>query len=323
MTKHLSVNRLARKLLDRLCKDPAFYRVEVTKTQGATVVDAGIDAKGGFEAGRLITEICMGGCGHAEIASRTYGSLELPTIFLRTDHPIIATLGSQYAGWQISEGNYFAIGSGPARALAQKPKEIFREIRYQDDFDKAIVVLETDKRPPPSLVRRFAEDCKIAAENLAIVLTPTTSIAGTTQISGRIIETGIHKLRRLGLDPNAILCAWGSAPISPAHPKFAQAMARTNDAILYGGIAHYVINHPDDKALERIVSKAPSKASKDYGKPFMQILKDAKMDFYKIDPNLFAPALLSVTSMKTGKVFKSGVLNVEALARSFGYVLGD
>ena len=323
MKRALSVNHLAYKLLDRMLGDPELYGVQIEKTTvGAILVDAGIGVKGGYEAGRLVTEICMGGCGKAEIACKTYGDLELPTIFVRSDHPVIATLGSQYAGWQISQDGYFAIGSGPARALALKPKEIYSEINYKDESDKAIIVLETDKPPPAKLIERFAKDCAISTEKLTIVLTPTSSIAGTTQISGRIIETGIHKLRKLGLDPNAILYAWGSAPIPPVHPKFAQAMARTNDAILYGGTAHYTLSHPDDEMLKGIVEKAPSKASKDYGKPFLQILEEAKMDFYKIDPHLFAPALLSVTNVKTGKVFRSGVLNVEALVRSFGYELG-
>lgn len=317
MTKAISVNHLAWKLLQGLCEDSALYGIKVTKASGATIVDAGIGAKGGFGAGRLITEICMGGCGHAEITCKTYGSLELPSIFIYTDHPVIATLGSQYAGWQISEDGYFAIGSGPARALAQIPREIYQEIGYRDDSDKAIVVLETDKHPTAKLIERFARDCGIPAENLAIILTPTTSIAGATQVAGRIVETGIHKLRKLGLDPNVILYAWGCAPIPPAHPKFAHAMARTNDAILYGGTTHYVVSHDNEKELRKIVDKAPSKASKDYGRPFIEILKEAKMDFYKIDPNLFAPAILTVSNIRTGATFGSGELNEAALARSF------
>jgi methenyltetrahydromethanopterin cyclohydrolase len=317
MKKALSVNRLAWKLLDKMLNDPELYGVQIEKTTvGATLVDAGIRAKGGYEAGRLITEICMGGCGKAEITCKTYGNLELPTIFVRSDHPVIATLGSQYAGWQISQDGYFAIGSGPARALALKPKEIYNEISYKDDSDKAIVVLETDKQPPAKLIERFAKDCDISAEKLAIVLTPTSSVAGATQISGRIVETGIHKLRELGLDPKAILHAWGCAPIPPLHPKFAQAMARTNDAILYGGTAYYTVNHPDDETLKRIVEKAPSKASEDYGKPFIEILKEAKMDFYKIDPNLFAPAELVISSVRTGKLFGAGRVNAQMLRKA-------
>jgi methenyltetrahydromethanopterin cyclohydrolase len=317
--KTLSVNRLGWKVLEKLCENADFYGVKVQKTDsGTTIVDAGVKAKGGLQAGRIITEICMGGCGKARITSRKYGQFELLSVFVHTDHPAIATLGSQYAGWQISEEGYFAIGSGPARALALKPEEIYREIGYRDDFNKAIVVLETEKFPPATLLKRLVSDCKIPHENLVVILTPTTSVAGAVQVSGRIVETGIHKLRKLGLNPNTILYAWGCAPIPPIHPKFADAMARANDAILYGGTAYYIVEYEDEEELQKIVKDAPSNASKDYGKPFIETFKETNYDFYKIDPNLFAPAVLIINNIKTGRVFKAGKINVETLAKSFG-----
>ena len=317
MKKDLSVNRLAWKLLESFLESPAFYGVKMSKADsGETIIDAGIDVAGGFEAGRLVTEICMGGCGKARITMRKYGDVEFPSIFVHTDHPIIATLGSQYAGWQISEQNYFAIGSGPARALALKPRDIYEEIGYEDDSDKGIVVLETDKTPPKKLLDRITKDCGISHDKLAVILTPTTSVAGATQVSGRIVETGIHKLRKVGLDPKTILYAWGVAPIAPVHPKFVKAMARTNDAILYGGIAYYGVKYDDEKKLESIVEKAPSNASEDYGRPFIEKFKEAKYDFYKIDPNLFAPAVVIINNMKTGKTFRAGQINSKILAES-------
>jgi len=324
----LSVNKLAWKLVEKLCRESDFYGVNVDKTDsGATIVDAGIKAKGGFQAGKVVTEVCMGGCGKAEIGHRSYGKLELPSVFIYSDHPIIATLGSQFAGWQIKEGEYFAIGSGPARALALKPKDIYDNIGYRDDFNKAVVVLETDQNPSANLVERFAHECKISPENIAIILTPTSSITGATQISGRIVETGIHKLTKLGLDPKSILYAWGSAPIAPIHPKFKQAMARTNDAILYGGTASYTISYEDDEKLENIVKQAPSTASKmmqearrlaEKNPRFLEIYKEAGFDFYKIDPNIFAPAIVVVNNIKTGKTFRAGSLDIDVMKGSLG-----
>lgn len=319
MEDSLSVNRLAWKLLEKLCENPEFYGVRIEEADGgATLIDAGIKAKGGFQAGKIITEICMGGCGKTRIGFRQYDELTLPTIFVYTDHPAIATLGSQFAGWNIKEGEYFAIGSGPARALALKPKEIYEKIGYRDASEKAIVVLETDKHPPETIIQRLAKDCKVEEENLAIILTPTASIAGATQVAGRIVETGVHKLTKLGLDPNMILYAWGCAPIPPTHPKFVKAMARTNDTILYGGITYYVVDCGNEEELAKTVAKAPSKASKDYGRPFLEIFKAAGYDFYKIDSNIFAPAVVIVNNVKTGSLLKHGEININALKESFG-----
>jgi len=320
LKKTLSVNLLAYKLVEKLLEDPEFYRVKVEKTDLSTIIiDAGINTKGGFQAGKIITEICMGGCAKAQITYKNYDELELPSIFVYTDLPVVATLGSQYAGWRIKEKDYFAIGSGPGRALALKPKEIYKEIEYKDDFDKAIILLETDKFPPKKLIERLAKDCRVSFDDLTIILTPTTSIAGATQVSGRIVETGIHKLRKLGLNPRVISHACGYAPIPPIHPKFVNAMARTNDAILYGGTAYYTVDYEDEEELRAIVEKAPSKASKNYGKPFIEIFKEAKYDFYKIDPNLFAPAVIVVNNLRTGNTFEMGEINVKALKTAFGF----
>jgi methenyltetrahydromethanopterin cyclohydrolase len=323
MKASLSVNRLAWKLVERLLEDPDYYQIGVERTDsGAAIIDAGIVAKGGFQAGKLITEICMGGCGKAELAIKNYGNFELLSILIHTDHPVIATLGSQYAGWQINEAGYFAIGSGPARALAQKPKDIYSEIGYKDNFEKAIVVLETSKKPPACVMERISKDCRVTPDKLVAILTPTTSLVGATQISGRIVETGIHKLRRLGLDPKAIQFAFGCAPIAPIHPRFPEAMARTNDAILYGGTSYYIVNYDDEKRLERIVTEAPPTVSKAYGKPFMQIFEEARHDFYKIDPDLFAPAELIVNNLRTGNTYSRGKINIEMLRTSFGLAGG-
>jgi len=144
----LSVNKRAYELVQELCASSADYCVSVGKTrQGVTVIDAGVKAKGGFDAGRTITEICMGGLGKARISSRAYGEFQLPTILVSTDHPALATLGSQFAGWQIKVGDFFAIGSGPARALAMKPRDLFDEIKYSDRADVAVLVLETSRKP--------------------------------------------------------------------------------------------------------------------------------------------------------------------------------
>lgn len=315
----LSVNRAALSLVRKLCAKAENYGVIVEETtSGSTLVDAGIKARGGFLAGKTITEICLGGYGKAQVIPVKYGDFALPSISVQTNHPAVATLGSQFAGWQIKADKYSAIGSGPARALSLKPKELYKKINYRDEADLAILVLETSKRPPDEVIQQISRQCKVTPQNLSLILVPTASVAGSTQVSGRIAETGLHKLTKLGLDPQVVKYAWGCAPIVPVHPRFDEAMGRTNDAILYAGTAHYTVNYEDDKELERLVRKTPSSASKGYGRPFLEVFKEAGYDFYKIDPGLFAPAVIVVDNMRTGKIHRAGDLNVEVLKRSLG-----
>lgn len=315
----LSVNRNAWSLAKKLCDQAEEFGVVVKETKlGATLIDAGIEAKGGFLAGKIITEICLGGYGKAKIFYKQYNDLELPSIFVYTDYPAVATLGSQFGGWQIKVGDYTAIASGPARALTLKPRELYERIQYSDKSDVAVLVLETTKEPPDEVIKQICDECKIKPDHLSVILVSTSTVAGSTQISGRIVETGMHKLTELGFDPKLITHACGYAPIAPVHPKFAQAMGRTNDAIMYAGIAYYTASCDDDEELRKLVEKAPSSASKGYGKPFIEIFKEAGYDFYKIDPGLFAPAVLVINNVKTGSTFKAGKIDVNVFKRSIG-----
>jgi methenyltetrahydromethanopterin cyclohydrolase len=88
---------------------------------------------------------------------------------------------------------------------------------------------------------------------------------------------------------------------------------------MYAGVAYYTTSYDDDERLRKLVDKAPSSASRSYGKPFFEIFKEAGYDFYKIDPGLFAPAVLIVNNAKTGSTFKAGRIDVEIFKRSIGF----
>ena len=321
MSIALSVNQMAWKIAQKFIDNSEFYGVAVSKsTAGAIIVDAGVNAPGGFQAGKKLTELCVGGAGKAQLGFKTYGNMVFPSITVTSDFPAIAMLGSQFAGWRIKEpdGN-IAIGSGPVRALALKPKDVFEEIGYRDVSDKAVITLESNVLPSDALIEKVTSASNVKAENLIVVVAPTASIAGLTQVAGRVVEVGIHKLKTLGLNPKVIRYAMGYAPIPPVGMDFEVAMARTNDAILYGGTVYLTADYDDESALQTMVNQTPSMASKDYGKPFLQIFREADKDFYKIDHGLFAPAVIMINNSKTGRTFKAGQINPKVLAQSLGF----
>ncbi len=320
MGKALSVNQMAWEKAQKLLDNPELYGVAVTKSSaGATIIDAGIKAPGGFQAGKKLTELCLGGAGKVDLGFKTYGDLTFPSVTVTSDHPAIAMLASQFAGWRIKDGDQIAIGSGPVRALALKPKDIYEELGYKDQSDKAVITLESNTLPSDALIEKVTTASGVTAPNLIAVVAPTSSAAGLTQVVGRVVEVGIHKLRTLGLNPKVIRHAMGYAPIPPVGPDFEVAMARTNDAILYGGTVYLTVDYDDEAALQKIVNDAPSMKSKDYGKPFLQIFRDADRDFYKIDHGLFAPALIIVNNAKTGRTFKAGQINPKVLSQALGF----
>jgi methenyltetrahydromethanopterin cyclohydrolase len=313
-----SVNIEAAKLVKNAISDPDLFGIIVQSTKDATIVDTGVKAPGGSLAGILVTEVCLGGLGRARLTHRRFGEECLPSVFVETWSPAVSTVGSQYAGWQIKTNDYFAMGSGPARAIALKPKTLYEKINYQDRSGEAVIVLESAKLPTESTIDYLCAECKVLPENLYVVVTPTSSLTGSIQIAGRVVETGVHKLMELGLDPISITFGCGYAPVPPVHPDPGRAMGRTNDAILYGGVTHYTVAHFDDELLQKIVSRAPSSGSKDYGRPFYEILREAKFDFYRIDPNLFAPAVVSVSNAKSGFTYTSGRVDETILKDALG-----
>ncbi|MDR0319033.1 MAG: methenyltetrahydromethanopterin cyclohydrolase [Nitrososphaerota archaeon] len=318
--KTFSVNQLAYKTAQKLLDNPELYGVAVSKsTTGATIIDAGVKAPGGFEAGKILTELCLGSAGKVDIGFKAYGEIDFPSVTVTTDFPAVACLGSQFAGWRIKEEDNIAIGSGPARAIALKPKEVYEEIDYTDSCDKAVIVLESNQLPTDILIEKVTKACNVAPENLIVAVAPTASIAGLTQVTGRVVEVGIHKLKTIGLDPKCIKYAIGYAPICPSGPDFEVAMARTNDAILYGGTVFCAVEYDDEAKLQEIVNQTPSMMSKDYGKPFLQIFREADKDFYKIDHNLFAPAVIIINNVKSGRTFKAGKINPKVLLESLGF----
>ena len=109
----------------------------------------------------------------------------------------------------------------------------------------------------------------------------------------------------------------GCAPLPPPAPRFLDAMGRTNDAIIYGGMVQLFVGGSEADA-QKLAETLPSGASRDYGRPFAEVFAAVKGDFYAIDPMLFSPARVTVTALETGHSFSAGRLDDELVARSFG-----
>ncbi len=321
-----SVNKLAQPLVKELVENADKLRVNVQKLEnGCTIVDAGINAPGGIAAGRLITEICLGGMGTVSISHSTYTRNWPLTVHVHTGNPVLACLGSQYAGWSLSHEKYYALGSGPARAMAKKTKdnliqpveELYKELDYQDSAEQTALVIENDAIPPVEIIEKIASACALAPENLTIIVTPTSSIAGGIQVVGRVLEVAMHKAHELHFPLHNIVDGSGSAPVCPPHPDFVKAMGRTNDAILFAGQVQLYVQGSNADA-EQLANELPSSTSKDYGKPFAEIFKACNYDFFKIDGMLFSPASVIVTAVETGASYRAGQLDEVLLDQSFG-----
>jgi len=310
----ISVNEQASLILRQMMAQAEVLGVAVhTLPNGATVIDAGVKVPGSFAAGKLFAEACLGGLGEVGFTRLSYDEFWLPGVSVRVEHPAIACMAAQYAGWAVKRGKFFAMGSGPARAL-YAGEELFEHLSYRDQSEVAVLLLEGRKLPDEEVAEYVAGKCGVDVANLMLAIAPTASLVGSVQVAARVVETGLHKMTELGFNVEQIVAGFGTCPLAPVASDDLKAIGLTNDGVLYGGQAYYAVQTTDE-VLEAIIEQIPSSASKDYGRPFYEIFQAYGGDFYKIDPLLFSPAEVIINNLSSGKTYRAGEPNPEVLRR--------
>ena len=289
--------------------------VEHAVEGGGRWLDCGIEARGGLHAGLDLARVGLADLAEVAIVPGEVGGKPCPMVQVTTDHPIEACLGSQYAGWALAEGKFFAMGSGPMRA-AYGHEPLFEELGLAERPETVVGVLEGRKPPTPEVFARIAGCCRVQPEDVTLLVAPTASLAGGLQVVARSVETALHKLHELKFDLRRILSAHGVAPLPPVAKGDLAAIGRTNDAILYGARVVLFVTG-DDASLAEVGPMVPSNSSKDHGEPFSAIFARSNHDFYAVDPHLFSPAEVVFQNVETGRVLDFGAVADDVLARSF------
>ena len=312
----LGLNERAWALADGMVERAAELRIaSSTLPSGTRLLDAGIEAAGGLGAGVALTQLCMSGLGNISLDWLRIGEDAYPGVRVWTDHPALACMASQYAGWAIQVGKYFAMASGPLRAHARVETELFAKLGYAEQAARGVLVFEGRTHPTEEVAAYIASRAKLAPSQITIAIAPTSSLAGGVQVVSRILETALHKMESLGFDVRRVVSGIGTAPMPPVARDDLHAIGRTNDCILYGGQAHFTVRADDDE-LSQLAATLPASASHDYGTPFYEIFNRYGGDFYKIDKMLFSPGEVWLTSDTSGRTFHGGKLAPDVLRTS-------
>jgi methenyltetrahydromethanopterin cyclohydrolase len=263
-----------------------------------------------------LAEICTAALARVRLIPSDPAIWPGPAVMLATDHPVAACLASQYAGWEVSSDDYFAMLSGPMRAVAGR-EALFDSIGHREAADAVVGVLESDRLPPADVSADLAAKCGISVDGLTLLVAPITSQAGTVQVVARSVETAMHKLHELGFDLDRVESGVGVAPLPPVAADQVEGIGRSNDAIIYGGhVTLYV--RGDDRTLTEVGARVPSGASPDHGEPFARVFARYDHDFYRVDPHLFSPAVIVLANLDTGRSFRFGRPLPEVIGDSFG-----
>ena len=282
------------------------------------MLDAGVATRGSLEAGLILARLCLANRADVSVCAADANKLVSENaVFVRTDHPLQACLGAQYAGWPVQTDDFFAMGSGPMRMVRGR-EEMLKQLGLGETAQRVVGVLESDKLPTDSTIQLIAEQCNVPSEAINLAIAPSTSIAGGVQVVARSVETAMHKLYELGFDVRTVISGTGHAPLPPpAKPgDTVGGIGRTNDAMLYGATVTLWVDHEDD-AIDRIAAQVPSGGSSDHGKPFADIFKQYEDDFYKVDPLLFSPAVVTIHNLRSGRTWRHGQIVTDVLRQSF------
>ncbi len=283
----------------------------------ATVLDAGVETRGSLTAGLVLARLCLGDRTAVSLIPCDASLSSHNLVHVRTDDPVRSCLGAQYAGWPIKTDDYFAMGSGPMRMTRGK-ELVLEHLKLSEPTSPVVGVLESDTLPTATAIKMIGDECHVSGDQLFLAIAPSTSIAGSLQVVARSIETAMHKLHELKFDVQSVVSATGQAPLPPpAKPgDTVGGVGRTNDAILYGATVTLWVDQPDE-VLEAIVAKVPSNSSKDHGQPFAKVFKQYDYDFYKVDPLLFSPAVVTFHNLRSGRSWTAGQLEPSVLRDSF------
>ncbi|WP_338729508.1 methenyltetrahydromethanopterin cyclohydrolase [Haladaptatus sp. DJG-WS-42] len=306
-----SLNRMTLELVDEALDFADELAIEAFALDNeATVLDFGVEALGGIEAGLLLAEIQTAGLATIQTRMDEVAGAPLPHVELSTDHPAFALLCSQKAGWELAVEDFEGLGSGPARALVAEESE-FDRVGYKDDFDFATLAVESERLPTEAVAEHVAELTDVSPNAVFLPAFSTASITGSVTIAARAAELAVFRLSELGYDPLSVLSVSASAPVAPVAGSEEAAIARTNDALAYGGQVHLVVEDEFDR-FDEIVSSATD----DFGTPFAEIFESVDWEFYDIPESLFAPAQVTI-DVVGGPTHVFGDTHEDLLAESF------
>jgi len=315
----ISANQQAAAIVEQMVARAEQLGIVVTRLScGARVIDLGVKASGGLLAGQYAAEVSLGGMGEVAFVPLYFGEdagpgFWLPGVRVVVDQTEIGCMASQYAGWGIRRGSFFAIGSGPARARAAV-EPLFQQLNYRDSADVAVVILEARELPGDEVAEYIARKCRLEPTGVIILVAPAACLAGAVQIVARVVATGMHKMLKLGFDVRQVLHGFGTCPLPPVVPDEDLASALANDCVLYGGRVHYIMR-ADDAEIEDLIKRIPSSSSPDYGTPCYQLFQRYG-NFYDIDPLLFCPSQVTINNLTSGRTFRAGRPHLQVLKTS-------
>ena len=329
-----SMNTRAADLLSR--KEPQFKALGIDSTRHGRVevLDFG---NGGQTAGVLFGRACLADLAGVDLSLQKYPELGyVPTITVTTDHPALAALGCQEAGWlfALDDSKSTVPVSGPARILRGKEEVLERLQLSVEDFNPQVVVALVESKEPPGKedCDKMLEELKLAPGKRLVVASTRleSSWPGSLNIACRVGENPLHRLLLAicsgdveNFELEWIRTSLATVPVSQPCPDWPNAFHRTNSALICAGVVHLSVSSGVEKTLEddelrAVFEPLLSTASEVYSEPFGYVVRDLRFDFTEIEKTgIFSVPCLIIHNMDTGNTLTLGEPDYTRLATEF------
>ena len=307
-------NRSAQ-LLQSLKQDACVLGLGVSHLEnGAAVIDCGVKASGSLEAGRRITEISQGGMASARLGTTEIAGTVLPELTVDSWLPKVSAYGLQVS-IPLSEVDPAIRVSGPILARCSEGRF---EARREDLGNSAwgIAVVEAEDLPSERLSDALARRSGLSPADLNLIVVPSNSLAGATQIAGRINECVLFTLEEsLGIDCSCISQILASVPVSLSLDIGAGHPVTPDDFIHYLGRVVLSVTSDTGMDWEPVASQLVFRSTSAYGTLFSQLLADAGGVFEDIPGliDLNKVAQVTVIDSLSGRSFSAGDRNESIL----------
>lgn len=305
-------------LVQQLIDHAYDYKLHVaTLSCGATLIDAGVMVEGSRETGRILTEICHGGLCSASIDTVEVNNYILPGITVDSFHPYRSIYRMQFG--YILDGR---IISGPLRQYLDSESLTDIEFSYGDKADAGIAVIESDDLPSDEWALSLADRSSVTPDNLYLIIAPSTSISGVTQVAGRVNENVMFTMEKsLGYDSRKVRHIIGSVPIAPVSiGKNKERTALPDDFIHYAGSVFITLAADPDDNIQELARNLCFNSTSIYGSSFFDLLAEANGVFEDIPDllNIFKVARVTVNEINSGKIYTAGKFNYNLLINFMG-----
>lgn len=320
---NFSLNDMAAQIVEeQILPHAEELNVEVIKLKnGATVIDMGIHAKGGWKAGKLYTDVCLGGMGELVYQSMYIGKHIVPTAVIEVDRPAITQMCAHIAGLYLPYRGYHQPVAGPIRSITST--DHWSDcVAYRDtEAKKAVGCLQITTLPDEELAQKIADAVGKDPSDLYLLASRTSTIVGAVQIIARNIEQAFATIADHPDFPiECIVQAVGYSPIATIEDDEIIAMGRVNDCLIYGAESTLYCDC-EDSLIEQMLEKLPlCKNESVYGIPFEEMFREAGCDWAHVPRDYDAPCKVNFINVRTNHFYSAGMIHYGVLERDFmGY----